>query len=179
NDVQVEVYASSLNFKDLMLALGMLENPMGLELSGIVTNVGLNASKNFQIGDEVFGFANHCFASQVVTHGDFLVKKPSHLSHTDAVSLPIVFATVYAGLIAKAQVKAGETVLIHSAAGGIGQAAIQLCQHMGAHVICTVGSSEKRQFLEQTYGCKLFANSHSTEEWKSEVMKLTNGEGVD
>ncbi|CAF0807397.1 unnamed protein product [Adineta steineri] len=195
NDVQVEVYASSLNFKDLMLALGMLENPMGfdrqtlkyrensinlgLELSGIVTNVGLNASKNFKIGDEVFGFANHCFASQVVTHGDFLVKKPSHLSHTDAVSLPIVFATVYAGLIAKAQVKAGETVLIHSAAGGIGQAAIQLCQHIGAHVICTVGSAEKRQFLEQTYGCKLFANSHSTDEWKSEVMKLTNGEGVD
>jgi NADPH:quinone reductase-like Zn-dependent oxidoreductase/short-subunit dehydrogenase/acyl carrier protein len=195
NDVQVEVHASALNFKDLMLALGMLENPMGfdsetlkyressvnlgLEFSGIVTGVGLTASQTFQIGDQVFGFANHCFSSQIITHQDFVVKKPSHLSHTDAVSLPIVFATVYAGLIVKAQVKPGEIVLIHSAAGGIGQAAIQLCRYIGANVICTVGSNDKREFLKKTYGCSQFANSHSTEEWKSDVLKLTNGQGVD
>ena len=195
NDVQVKVHASALNFKDLMLALGMLDNPMGfdsetlkycersvnlgLEFSGIITNLGLTASKTFQIGDEVFGFANHCFASQIITNQDFVVKKPEHLSHSEAVSLPIVFATVYAGLIVKAHLKAGETVLIHSAAGGIGQAAIQLSQYIGANVICTVGSNEKRDFLKKTYGCTLFANSHSTEEWKSDVMKLTNGQGVD
>jgi NADPH:quinone reductase-like Zn-dependent oxidoreductase/short-subunit dehydrogenase/acyl carrier protein len=195
NDVQVEVYASALNFKDLMLALGMLENPMGfdnetlkyqessvnlgLEFSGVITGLGLKASQTFQIGDLVFGFANHCFSSQIITHQHFVVKKPSHLSHIDAVSLPIVFATVYAGLIVKAQLKQGEIVLIHSAAGGIGQAAIQLCQYFGAEVICTVGSNEKREFLNKSYGCNQFANSHSTEEWKSDVMKLTNGEGVD
>ncbi|CAF1688132.1 unnamed protein product, partial [Adineta ricciae] len=194
-DVQVEVHASALNFKDLMLALGMLDNPMGfdqqtlkyrensvnlgLEFSGIVKNVGTAASKRFNIGDQVFGFANHCFASQVITHEHFLVKKPLHLSHTDAVSLPIVFATVYAGLIVKAQLKPGETVLIHSAAGGIGQAAIQLCQHVGARIICTVGSREKREFLEKTYGCTQFANSHSTKEWHADVLKLTDGQGVD
>ena len=195
NDVQVEVHASALNFKDLMLALGMLENPMGfdtetlryressvnlgLEFSGIVTGLGSSASKSFQIGDMVFGFASHCFASQIVTHQDFVVKKPSHLSHTDAVSLPIVFATVYAGLIAKAQLKQGEVVLVHSAAGGIGQAAIQLAHFLGASVICTVGSNEKREYLQKTYGCTQFANSHSTEEWKADVLKLTNGRGVD
>ncbi|UJR29474.1 hypothetical protein I4U23_010686 [Adineta vaga] len=194
-DVQVEVHASALNFKDLMLALGMLENPMdfdketlkyrenlvnlGLEFSGIVTDVGLTSSKTFQVGDLVFGFANHCFSSQIVTHQDFVVKKPSHLSHIDVVSLPIVFATVYAGLIDKAQLKRGEIVLIHSAAGGIGQAAIQLAHYIGASVICTVGSNEKREFLRNTYGCAQFANSHSTEEWKSDVMKLTDGRGVD
>ncbi|CAF4138687.1 unnamed protein product [Rotaria socialis] len=195
DDVQVEVHASALNFKDLMLALGMLENPMGfdsetlkyrensvnlgLEFSGIVTGLGSMASHTFNIGDPVFGFANHCFSSQIITHQHFVVKKPSHLSHTDAVSLPIVFATVYAGLIVKAQLKRGETVLIHSAAGGIGQAAIQLSQYIGANVICTVGSNEKREFLKKTYGCTQFANSHSTEEWKSDVQKLTNGQGAD
>lgn len=195
NDIQVEVHASALNFKDLMLALGMLENPMGLdketlkygensvnlglEFSGVIIGLGSAASEKFQIGDSVFGFANHCFSSQIITHQDFVVKKPSHLSHTDVVSLPIVFATVYAGLIVKAQLKRDETVLIHSAAGGIGQAAIQLCQYIGAHVICTVGSNEKREFLNKTYGCTQFANSHSTEEWKLDVLKLTNGQGVD
>lgn len=195
DDVQVEVHASALNFKDLMLALGMLENPMGfdsetlkyqhgsvnlgLEFSGIVIGLGSSASETFQIGDQVFGFANHCFSSHVTTHRHFVVKTPAHLSHTDAVSLPIVFATVYAALIAKAQLKSGETVLIHSAAGGIGQAAIQLSKFVGAHVICTVGSDEKREFLKKTYGCTQFANSHSTGEWKADVMKLTDGRGVD
>ena len=195
NEVQVEVHASALNFKDLMLALGMLENPMGfdqetlaygersvnlgLEFSGVVTDLGSIAAQRFQLGDSVIGFGNHCFASQVITHQDFVVKKPTHLSHTDAVSLPIVFATVYAGLIGKGQLKRGETVLIHSAAGGIGQAAIQLCQYMGARVICTVGSKEKREFLARTYQCTQFANSHSTEEWKSDVLKITGGQGVD
>ncbi|CAF1382844.1 unnamed protein product [Didymodactylos carnosus] len=155
-DVQVEVHASALNFRDLMFALGMIENSMGfdsetlkyrerrvklgLEFSGIVTDVGLTASQTFQIGDLVF---------------------------------------VYAGLIVKAQLKSGETVLIHSAAGGIGQAAIQLSQYVGANVICTVGSNEKREFLNKTYGCTQFANSHSTEEWKLDVLKLTDGQGVD
>jgi phthiocerol/phenolphthiocerol synthesis type-I polyketide synthase C len=195
DDVQVAVHASALNFKDLMLALGMLENPMGydsetlkyhgsgvnlgLEFSGVVTAVGSIASESFKIGDLVFGFANNCFSSQIITHRHFVVRKPPHLSHTDAVSLPIVFATVYAGLIAKAQLKRGEVVLIHSAAGGIGQAAIQLSHHIGATVICTVGSNEKREFLKKQYGCTYFANSHSTEEWKADVLKITEGRGVD
>ena len=192
-EVVIEVKAAALNFKDLMLALGMLNNPMGLdkqalrfspptamglECSGVVLAVGASVSR-FSVGDEVFGICDHSLASQVVTHQNFIARKPQHLSHVEAASLPIVFCTSYSGLIDKARIQPGETVLVHSAAGGIGQSSIQLCRSVGAEVIATVGNASKRQYLTERYGVTKFADSHSNAAWKRDVMQLTAGEGVD
>ena len=193
DDVVIEVKAAALNFKDLMLALGMLNNPMGLdkqalrfnpptamglECSGVILAAGGNV-KRFAVGDEVFGICDHSLASQVVTHQNFIAKKPSHMTHVEAASLPIVFCTSYSGLIDKARIQPGEVVLVHSAAGGIGQSSIQLCKSVGAEVIATVGNVKKRQYLTERYGVTKFADSHSNAAWKADVMSLTKGEGVD
>ena len=192
-DVVIEVKAAALNFKDLMLALGMLNNPMGLdkqalrfnpptamglECSGVVIAVGAQVSK-YAVGDEVFGICDHSLASQVVTHQNFIARKPAHMTHVEAASLPIVFCTSYSGLIDKARVQPGEVVLVHSAAGGIGQSSIQLCKSVGAEVIATVGNVNKRKYLTERYGVTKFADSHSNAAWKADVMQLTQGEGVD
>ena len=192
-DVVVRVHASALNFKDVMLALGMLHNPLGLdrlslqfdpptalgiEFSGVVEAVGTDV-QGLAAGDEVFGIGKQCLANVVRTHFHLVARKPARLSHREAASMPIVFATAYAGLMEKARVVAGERVLVHSAAGGIGQAAIQLCRAAGAEVICTVGSSQKRDYLRQRYGVTDFADSHSNQSWHDDVKRLTDGQGVD
>ena len=192
-DVIVRVHASALNFKDLMLALGMLHNPLGLdrlslqfdpptalgiEFSGVVEAVGADV-RGVAVGHEVFGIGKQCLGNIVRTHFHLVARKPARLSHREAASMPIVFATAYAGLIDKARVSAGERVLVHSAAGGIGQAAIQLCCVAGAEVICTVGSSQKRDYLRQRYGVTDFADSHSNASWHNDVKRATSGRGVD
>ena len=192
-DVVIEVKAAALNFKDVMLALGMLNNPMGLdkqalrfnpptamglECSGVVIAVGGEVSK-YKVGDEVFGICDHSLASQVVTHQNFIARKPAHMTHVEAASLPIVFCTSYSGLIDKARIQPGEMVLVHSAAGGIGQSSIQLCKSVGADVIATVGNVNKRKYLTERYGVTKFADSHSNAAWKADVMQLTGGQGVD
>ena len=193
DEVVIEVKAAALNFKDLMLALGMLNNPMGLdkqalrfhpptamglECSGVILAVGSNVTR-FSVGEEVFGICDHSLASQVVTHQNFIAKKPAHMTHVEAASLPIVFCTSYSGLIDKARIQPGEVVLVHSAAGGIGQSSIQLCKSVGAEVIATVGNVKKRQYLTERYGVTMFADSHSNAAWKADVMSLTKGAGVD
>ena len=193
DDVVISVRASALNFKDLMLALGMLNNPMGLdsqslkfhpptsmglECAGVIVAVGSKVNR-FKVGDEVFAICEHSVASQVVTHQNFVATKPAHMSFVEAASLPIVFCTSYSGLIDKARIQAGETVLVHSAAGGIGQSSIQLCKHVKANVIATVGNVKKRQYLTEKYGVTMFADSHSNAAWKKDVMDLTHNIGVD
>ena len=192
-DVIVRVHASALNFKDLMLSLGMLHNPLGvdrlslqfdpptalgIEFSGVVEAVGVDVH-GLAVGDEVFGIGKQCLGNVVRTHFHLVARKPARLSHREAASMPIVFSTAYAGLVDKARVSAGERVLVHSAAGGIGQAAIQLCRAAGAEVICTVGSSQKRDYLRQRYGVSDFADSHSNTSWHDDVQRITNNRGVD
>jgi len=112
-EVLVEVKASALNFKDLMLALGMLNLPggqgtdvnLGLEFSGIILDVGSNVAPTLKKGMEVFGVGKFCFANRVVTLQSFVVPKPSFLTHTEAASIPITYATSYAGLVSKGQMQ--------------------------------------------------------------------------
>lgn len=184
-DVVVDVNAAAMNFKDLMIALGMITVPtknkraninLGLEFSGKVVAVG-SGVKHVSVGQEVFGVGSNCFASRVLTSSDLVVPKPAHLTHVEAASLPIVFATCYSALMAKARIERDEVVLVHSGAGGIGQAAIQLCKKTGAEVIATVSSEEKRQFLQSKYGVTKFSDSRDPEIWASEVAKMTESRG--
>jgi acyl transferase domain-containing protein/NADPH:quinone reductase-like Zn-dependent oxidoreductase/NAD(P)-dependent dehydrogenase (short-subunit alcohol dehydrogenase family)/ubiquinone/menaquinone biosynthesis C-methylase UbiE/acyl carrier protein len=177
--VLVQTKAAALNFKDVMLAMNMLDiekRHLGLEFSGIVVKTGKGVER-FQVGDEVYGISDHCLASHVIASQDLIVKKPSNISFEEASTIPIVFLTTYYALIHKANIQEGDKVLVHSAAGGVGQAAIQLINWKKAETIATVSNEKKRQFLREKYGVTMFADSHSAD-WHNQIKEFSH-DGVD
>ncbi|XP_033122547.1 probable polyketide synthase 1 [Anneissia japonica] len=182
--VLVKVKSAALNFKDVMMALGMLddlltsdEKPFGLELSGVVETVGEGVS-TVSVGDEVIGIGEHCFASHSICNAQLIVKKPSNLSWDESAGVSIVFATSYHSLVERANLQKGETVLIHSACGGVGLSAIQVARMVGANIICTAGTEKKRKFLKETLGITQVTDSRS-DAFYADVMSWTDGKGVD
>src|SRR5581483_2337180 len=120
----------ALNFRDVLQALGMMggaaaSDPFGLECSGVVTRAG--AGSGLRPGDEVIALATGAFASEIVTQADVVVRKPDRLSFEEAATIPSAFVTADYALNQLARIEAGQRVLIHSASGGVGLAAIQLC----------------------------------------------------
>ncbi|MGK7908957.1 MAG: SDR family NAD(P)-dependent oxidoreductase [Synechococcus sp.] len=188
-EVEIEVRATGLNFRDVLNALGMLREyseqlgiesstdmPFGGECAGTIVAVGEGVTA-FAVGDEVVAAqAIGSLSSYVTVPADFVAYKPQNLSFEAAATIPIAFLTAYHGLCQWAQVKAGDRVLIHSAAGGVGQAAVQLAQQAGAEVWGTA-SQGKWAFLQST-GVKRVMNSR-TLEFADEVMAATQGQGVD
>ncbi|MEX2092276.1 MAG: SDR family NAD(P)-dependent oxidoreductase, partial [Pirellulales bacterium] len=180
--VEIEVRATGLNFSDVLKALGLYPGikdaivPLGIEASGIVTTVG-NGVARFKVGDEVVGVVPYAFASHARTAEYALVHKPAAIDHDEACTIPITFLTAYYGLVRLAQLQPGERVLIHAGAGGVGLAAIQIAQHLGAEVFATAGSDEKRDFL-RSLGVKHVYSSRSTA-FAEEILADTNREGVD
>ncbi|XP_022085275.1 reducing polyketide synthase FUB1-like [Acanthaster planci] len=183
--VVVHVKSAALNFKDVMLSLGLLDGlddnddtiHIGLECSGKIQKIG-DGVNSFRVGDEVMGFGKHCFASQTICDEKLLVHKPSSIGWNEAAGVCVVFTTAYHSLIQRAHLQKGETVLIHSACGGVGLAAIQIASMIGAHIICTAGSEEKRSYLRNNLGIELVTDSHS-ERFYDDVMVWTKGAGVD
>jgi NADPH:quinone reductase-like Zn-dependent oxidoreductase/short-subunit dehydrogenase/SAM-dependent methyltransferase/acyl carrier protein len=184
NEVEIEVVAAGLNFMDLMLVMGMLPpevtgdglNLPGLECAGRVIAVGKEVSE-FAIGDEVIACQHGAVASHVRVDARFVVPKPRHLSFEQAATIPIAFFTAYYSLHTLGQLQRGERVLIHSATGGLGLAAVQLAVRAGAIVFATAGSPEKRELLT-ALGVSHVMDSRSLA-FADEVLNLTNGEGVD
>jgi acyl transferase domain-containing protein/NADPH:quinone reductase-like Zn-dependent oxidoreductase len=180
--VEIEVRAAGLNFMNVMSALGTKPGyangvgPLGIECAGVVTAVG-DGVDAFQVGDAVMGVVFDSLATHALADARLLAHKPERLSFADAASIPIVFLTAYYSLFTKAQLEAGERVLIHAAAGGVGLAAVQLAQQAGAEIYATVGSPEKRAYL-QSLGVEHIMDSRKLT-FADEALKLTNGEGVD
>lgn len=186
-DVEFETKATAVNFKDLAVMLGKInETPVGLEAAGIVTRVGAGVTR-FKPGDKVFGFAfKGAFSTHVRALEGTIAHIPEKLTFADAAVIPIVYTTAYACLYDIGELdkrsKRGKktTVLIHAAAGGVGQAAIQLAQREGAEIFATVGSLEKRDFLEKTYGLpRDHILSSRDVSFKTGIMRMTKGRGVD
>ncbi|KAF3083341.1 hypothetical protein TWF102_000749 [Orbilia oligospora] len=186
NDVEVEVKSVGLNFKDCLIALGALdENSIGQELAGIVTRIGPDTEGHgLKPGDRVCGFAQNAYRTFYRNRGSSFSRIPGKgdkiMSFTEAASIPINFATAWHSLRYIAQLSAGETVLIHSAAGGTGQAAVQIAKHLGAIVFATVGTQDKREMLTSKYDIPpthIFNSRDSA--FTKEVMRLTGGQGVD
>ncbi|NNJ90928.1 MAG: zinc-binding dehydrogenase, partial [Gammaproteobacteria bacterium] len=156
DQVEVEIKATGLNFRDVMYALGLLSDEaiengfagasLGLEFSGRIIATGRNV-KRFNINDRVVGFNSSCFSDRMVCTPDTLVKIPFGMSYSSAATIPTTFLTVYYSLKHLARIQPGERVLIHGAAGGVGLAAIQIAQWLGAEIYATVGSKDKRDFL--------------------------------
>ncbi|HEX3599214.1 MAG TPA: SDR family NAD(P)-dependent oxidoreductase, partial [Lacipirellulaceae bacterium] len=180
--VEIEVRATGLNFSDVLKALGLYPGikdaivPLGIEASGIVTAVGKGVTR-FKIGDEVLGVVPYAFASHARTADYAIVHKPKSIDHDAASTIPITFLTAYYGLVRLAQMQPGERVLIHAGAGGVGLAAIQIAQQIGAEVFATAGSESKREFL-RSLGVKHVYSSRSTA-FAEEILADTNREGVD
>ncbi|CAH1244815.1 FASN [Branchiostoma lanceolatum] len=182
DQVRVQVRAAGLNFKDVMMSLGLLggltlQTQFGLECSGTVVEVG-SSVEHVKVGDDVIAFGDHCFASHVVCDKRFVVEKPSNVSWTEAAGFSMVFMTAYYALVERACLRPGQSVLIHSACGGVGQAAIQIARVVGARIFCTAGSEEKRDFLRQELGIPHVSDSRSTR-FFDDILKWTDGEGVD
>ena len=188
-EIEIAVAASGVNFRDVLNALGVLETylqkmgfadatevPFGGECAGKVVAVGSGVT-NFQIGDEVIAAqAVGSLSSHVVVNAKFAIAKPEHLNYTEAGTIPTTFLTAYYGLHHLAKIKLGDKILIHSAAGGVGQAAVQIAQQIGAEVYATA-SSGKWNFLKAS-GIKYVMNSRNLD-FADEVMQLTDGKGVD
>ena len=182
DEVEIEVRASGLNFKDVLMALGAIPGlqddsvPLGLECAGVVTAVGADVS-GLAVGDDVVGVAPHGLSRFVVAPSCFVAPKPAGMSYEQAAGFPLVFMTAHYALNRLGNLRRGERVLIHAGAGGVGQAAIQIAQAKGAEVFATAGSESKRALLRDQ-GVGHVMDSRSLD-FAGRILETTGGEGVD
>ncbi len=186
DEVEVRVKATGLNFRDVMYTLGLLSDEAiengfagptsGLEFSGEVVAVGSNVN-HLSPGRGVVGFGPASFSDRLVASQHAVALLPEGVSYAAAATIPTTFFTVYYALKHLARLQPGEKVLIHGAAGGVGIAALQIAQWMGADIYATVGSEEKRDFLRLMGEARLYDSRSLT--FAEEILEDTQGEGVD
>jgi acyl transferase domain-containing protein/NADPH:quinone reductase-like Zn-dependent oxidoreductase/NAD(P)-dependent dehydrogenase (short-subunit alcohol dehydrogenase family)/aryl carrier-like protein len=186
-EVEIRVRAAGINFKDLLKVAGQLDplvtretflgEAWGMECVGEVTAVGAEVTR-FAPGDGVAAIPSRgCFGSFTTTDEETVGRLPTGLSELQAASVIIPYLTAWHALINVAQLRAGESVLIHSAAGGVGFCATQVARMLGATVIATAGSEAKRAFLSHQ-GIERVADSRSLA-FARAVLDWTEGRGVD
>lgn len=182
DEIEVQVKAGGINFRDVMKALGMYPgNPIDLrwfgdDFSGTVVRVGENVS-DLRPGDNVTGMGPYCFRAFVTVNRAMVFKKPAHLTHVQAATLPTVFLTTHYAINELARMQKGEKILIHAGTGGVGQAAIQIAKDLGLEIFATAGSREKRWLLTEM-GVDHVMDSRSLD-FADEIMAITGGKGVD
>ncbi|KAF7488070.1 Fatty acid synthase [Sarcoptes scabiei] len=178
--VMCDVYCSSLNFKDVMLATGRIQP--GPESAIFDCVIGLEFSgRRRDNGKRVMGMVPFKgFATTITSFEDFLWEVPEDWSLEEAASIPVVYTTAFYSLIVRGQLQEGDKVLIHSAAGGVGQAAIRICQDYKCEVFVTVGNAEKRAFLKSEFGIpdENIFNSRDLS-FERLIKERTKGNGVD
>lgn len=181
-EIEVEAKAFGVNQTDVSVALGRskpLTKMIG-EFSGVVTAIG-SQTRGLSVGDRVCGWGGGAYASRTRIAADLVHTFPATLSFAEAASIPLAFQTAYHCLIEVARLQSDQTILIHSAAGGVGQAAVMIAHHVGANIFATVGDVSKRQLLVERYNIhetQIFSSGHSRA-FKKGIHRLTNGRGVD
>jgi myxalamid-type polyketide synthase MxaB len=180
DEVEIRVRATGLNFRDVLNALGMLKGlaeniPFGFECAGQIVSVGENV-KHLKIGDAVIAVhAIGSLAGFVSVRADFVTLKPANLNFEQSASLPGAFLTAYYALYHQANIRQGDRILIHAAAGGVGMAAVRLAQQAGAEIFATA-SPGKWDFL-RSLGIQHIMNSRNTD-FAEEIKQITGGQGV-
>ncbi|WP_026613278.1 type I polyketide synthase [Ensifer aridi] len=185
-EVVVAVVATGLNFRDVMWAMGLLPEEaledgfagatIGMELSGHVVAVGEGVD-DLAVGDSVMAIASSAFSTHAVVARAGIAKLPRTMDPVAAATVPVAFLTAYYAMVELGRIQAGETILIHGAAGGVGLAALQVAKLKGAKVIATAGTREKRRFLTMLGADHVF-DSRSLG-FVNDVRAVTGGEGVD
>lgn len=179
-EVAVKPHSVGVNFKDVLLTQGVVDgDDLGCEASGTVIEVGPGVTR-FSAGDRVFLVESYCFSNKVITSQDALAHVPENLTLEGAATMPLAFVTVIYGLLHRRHLRRDETILIHSACGGVGLAAIQIAQMIGAKIFATVGSEAKVKYLVDTFG---IPRSHifdsRSNAFANDVLAATDGRGVD
>ncbi|KAF2967866.1 hypothetical protein GQX73_g5699 [Xylaria multiplex] len=184
--LEVEILTAGLNYKDVVVSMGIVpgdETALGHEAAGIVTKVTpgvATAGYDFEIGQRVVVFGKGTFANRIQTTPGRVHRIPSSMTFEEAATISVVFLTSIRALFDVAKLTAGQRILIHSAAGGVGIAAIQLSKYIGAEVFATVGTDEKREFLKATFGLDdshIFYSRNT--DFADECLAATGGKGVD
>jgi NADPH2:quinone reductase len=181
--LKIEVRAAGCNFFDILMVQGkyQVKPPFpfvpGAEIAGIVREVG-DGVEGFSVGDRVLasqgigGFAEFAVVPAAASH-----RIPDGMSFAEGAALPIIYPTSYAGLVFRAQLVAGETLLVHAAAGGVGIAAVQIGAALGARVIATAGGADKLEIARQNGAAEVI--DYRSEDFVARVMELTDGRGAD
>jgi NADPH:quinone reductase-like Zn-dependent oxidoreductase len=185
--VLVNIKASGVNPLDLKIkagqaghALPQLPAILGLDMAGVVTAVGEGVTR-FKPGDEVYGMTGGVagipgtLAEYAAVDSDLLAMKPTNLTMREAAGIPLVFITAWEGLVDKAKVHEGQTVLVHGGAGGVGHMAVQLAKAHGAKVYTTV-SPAKHTLIESYGAIPIDYTKFSAAEY---IPQYTGGEGFD
>lgn len=188
NEVKIKIKAAGVNPIDTKVRSNgtfyqnSLPVVLGCDGAGEIISIGNNVSE-FKVGDEVWfcngGLGNEQgnYAEYVVIDSRWIAIKPKSSSFIEAAALPLVLITAWGALFEKGNLQTGQTVLIHAGAGGVGHVAIQLAKMRGATVITTVSSKEKAEFV-RALGAD-YAVNYSDTGFIEEVIKLTEGRGVD
>ncbi len=181
HEIEIEVRAVGLNFRDVLKALDIYPlaptevRSFGDECAGVVRCVGADV-KEFRAGDEVVAISAHGFGNRVRVPAVLAAKKPANLTFEQSATIPIAFLTADYCLNDVARLDRGESVLVHAAAGGVGQAAIQVARRIGAEVFATA-SPEKHDFL-RSQGVKHVFHSRNLS-FAEGVLAASSGRGVD
>ncbi|ACX95796.1 type I polyketide synthase [Halothiobacillus neapolitanus] len=185
DEIEVCVEAAGLNFKDVLNALGLLkehskseglthkELPLGFECAGVVTAAGDDAE--FMVGESVMISHLGCMQRYVTVSSRAAVRIPDGITMEQAAAIPTAFITSYYALYSLAKVNASDRVLIHAAAGGVGQAALQLCRRVGAEVFAT--ASHRKWDVLRNQGVDRIMDSRNIN-FGEEILRMTDGGGV-
>ncbi|EGC34426.1 hypothetical protein DICPUDRAFT_94806 [Dictyostelium purpureum] len=208
NEIEIEVKGTGINYKDYLIYIGQISNNIdikygkeeeaenganqipniGNDFSGIITRCGSDVKK-LKVGNEVFGIASKTSGSHVVMDYRYVNYKPNNMNHVQAASIPSIYATSLHSIFYTGNLQSDQTILIHSAAGGIGLSSLELLkykQHKG-YIFLTVGSKDKEQYLIDKYGSFITGiyssrNKNYVEQIKNKLLELEcdkDHQGVD
>ena len=186
-ELLIKVKAASVNFPDLLMTQGKYQHKpdlpfvLGMEGAGIVETIGSEVSK-FKEGDKVtFGsWGNGAFSNYVIVPENGAQLKSKNLNFKEAASFQTAYMTAYVSLVRRGELQFGENLLVHGATGGVGMAAVQLGQKIGAKVIAT-GTSEEKLKETLNWGASHYVLTHKEDivSFREEVKELTEGKGAD
>ena len=182
-EVLVSIKACSINFPDTLIIQGkyQFKPPLpftpGTDIAGVVKAVG-EGVKHVKVGDEVFGFVMQGgFAEEVIAPAKSIFLKPPNMDYPIAASFMMAYGTSYHALKDRADLKAGETLLVLGASGGVGLAAVELGKVMGARVIAAASTAEKLEVCKASGADEVI--NYTTEDLKTRIKELTDGKGAD
>ncbi|KAH9839446.1 alcohol dehydrogenase [Rhodofomes roseus] len=183
-EVLVEVFSAGLNYYDILQSQGKYQSQpprpftLGTEFAGrIAADSPIPKGCPFKPGDRVFGAVQGAYADKLAAKWGYLLPLPAAMTYDQGAGLFITWPTSYEALVGRAELKAGEWVLVTAAAGGVGIAAVQLAKALGAKVIAAAGSPEKIDVAVR-YGGADHGVNYTQPNWQKEVLKLTGGKGV-
>lgn len=181
-EVRIRVRAAGINFADTMARVGLYPDAPklpfvpGYEVAGVIDAVGAGVDEK-RVGEKVVALTKfNGYADTVCALAGATARMPHNINFTQAASIPVVWLTAWHMLVNLGNVRKGQSVLVHAAAGGVGTAALQICKHAGAQVLGTASPTKHARLREMGID---YAIDYRNQDFEAEVMRLTNGRGVD